>query len=123
MNKFGLFIAKNRVLVIIIATLLLLPSFYGLAKTEVNYDMLTYLPEKLDSVKGQRILSDDFKNSDLSFLIVENMESKDVEKLKDKISNVEGVEKVIWVDDFVDTGLPKEMLPKEIGRASCRERV
>src|SRR5690606_37523764 len=103
MNKFGLVIAKNRVLVMIIATLLLLPSFYGLAKTKVNYDILTYLPEKLDSVKGQRILSDDFKNSGLSFLIVENMESKDVEKLKHKISNVEGVEKVIWVNDFVDT--------------------
>lgn len=121
MNKFGLFIAKNRVLVIIIATLLLLPSFYGLAKTKVNYDILTYLPEKLDSVKGQRILSDDFKNSGLSFLIVENMESKDVEKLKDKISNVEGVEKVIWVNDFVDTGLPEEMLPKDLKDAFYRE--
>ncbi|WP_416197112.1 MAG: SSD domain-containing protein [Sporanaerobacter sp.] len=121
MNKFGYFIAKNRVLVIIVATLLLLPSFYGMAKTRINYDILTYLPEKLDSVKGQRILSDDFKNSGLSFLIVENMESKDVAKLKEKITNVEGVEKVIWVDDFVDTGIPEEILPKDLKDAFYRE--
>ncbi len=121
MNKFGFFIAKHKKLVLIVATILLLPSLYGMAKTRVNYDILTYLPEKLDSVKGQRILCDDFQNSGLSFLIVENMESKDVAKLKDKVASVEGVEKVIWVDDFVDTGIPKEVLPEDLKDAFYRE--
>ncbi|MBW4828039.1 MAG: MMPL family transporter [Clostridiaceae bacterium] len=121
MNKFGHFIAKHRKLVLLIATFLLLPSFYGMIKTKINYDILTYLPKKLESVKGQEILNDVFENSSTSFLVIENMEEKDVAKIKDKISDIEGVEKIIWVDDFVDTAIPKEALPEELKDTFYRE--
>ncbi|MBU5293472.1 MMPL family transporter [Anaerosalibacter bizertensis] len=121
MNKFGHFIAKHRKLVLLIATFLLLPSFYGMIKTKINYDILTYLPKKLESVKGQEILNDVFENSSTSFLVIENMEEKDVAKIKDKISGIEGVEKIIWVDDFVDTAIPKEALPEELKDTFYRE--
>ncbi|MCF6461642.1 antibiotic ABC transporter permease, partial [Clostridium sp. Cult3] len=97
MNKFGLFIAKHRKMVLIIATLLLLPSLYGAAMTKINYDILTYLPKDLESVKGQEILNDVFNSSATGMLVIENMEPKDVVKVKDKISKIEGVESVVWV--------------------------
>ena len=121
MNKFGLFIAKHRKLVLVFATFLLLPSLYGMAKTKINYDILTYLPKKLESVKGQDILNNVFENSGTSFLVIENMDSKDVSKIKNKISGVKGVEKVIWIDDFVDTAIPKEILPEELKNTFYRE--
>lgn len=121
MNKFGFFIAKHKKLVLIIATLLLLPALYGKVKTKINYDILTYLPEDLEAVKGQKILDDVFENSGTSFLIIENMESKDIIKIKEKISNVKGVENVIWADDFVDTAVPKEGLPEELKSMFYRE--
>ena len=114
MNKFGLFVAKHRKLVLIIATLLLLPSLYGMAKTKINYDILTYLPKNLESVKGQEILDDVFDSSATGMLIIENMESKDVLKVKEKVAEVEGVEDVTWVDDFLDISIPKEILPDEL---------
>nr|WP_042680642.1 MMPL family transporter [Anaerosalibacter massiliensis] len=120
-NKFGLFIAKHRKLVLVFATFLLLPSLYGMAKTKINYDILTYLPKKLESVKGQDILNNVFENSGTSFLVIENMDSKDVSKIKNKISDVKGVEKVIWIDDFVDTAIPKEILPEELKNTFYRE--
>ena len=100
MNKFGLFIAKHRKMVLTIATLLLLPSLYGTAMTKVNYDILTYLPKDLESVKGQEILNDIFNSSATGMLVIENIEPKDVVKIKDKIIQIEGVESVVWVDDF-----------------------
>lgn len=121
MNKFGFAIAKHKTLVLIIATLLLLPSFYGMAKTKINYDILTYLPKKLESVKGQEILNDVFNNSATSMLVIENMEAKDVVKIKDRISEVQGVEKVVWVSDFVDTAIPKEILPDNLKDVFYRE--
>lgn len=121
MNKFGSAIAKHKTLVLIIATLLLLPSFYGMAKTKINYDILTYLPKKLESVKGQEILNDVFNNSATSMLVIENMEAKDVVKIKDRISEVRGVEKVVWISDFVDTAIPKEILPDDLKDVFYRE--
>lgn len=114
MNQFGLFIAKHKGLVLIIATLLLLPSIYGMAKTRINYDILTYLPKRLESVQGQEILNDVFNNSANGMIVIENMEPKDVSKLKEKIQEVEGVEKVVWLDDYVDTTIPKDIVPNEI---------
>lgn len=121
MNKFGLFIAKHRKLVLIIATLLLLPSLYGAAMTRINYDILTYLPKDLESVKGQEILNDVFNSSATGMLVIENMEPKDVVKVKDKISKIEGVESVVWVDDFLDISIPKDMLPEELKEMFYRE--
>lgn len=121
MNKFGQFVAKHRKLVLIIATLLLLPSIYGTAMTKINYDILTYLPKDLDSVKGQEILNDVFNSSATGMLIIENMESKDVVKVKDKISKIEGVENITWVDDFLDISIPKDMLPDQLKEMFFRE--
>ncbi|MGH4049787.1 MAG: efflux RND transporter permease subunit [Clostridium sp.] len=114
MKKFGHFIAKNRILVLIISTLLLIPSVLGMINTKINYDLLTYLPQNLDSMKGQNILDKTFSNAATSMLIIEDMEAKDVLKIKAKVAKVEGVEKVIWVDDILDTTVPKEILPEEI---------
>ncbi|WP_141706174.1 efflux RND transporter permease subunit [Caloranaerobacter ferrireducens] len=121
MLKFGRFIAKNRVLVLIVAVLLLIPSVYGLIKTRINYDILTYLPEDLDSMKGQRILNDVFSNAATGMLMIENMEPKDVVKIKEKISQIDGVEKVFWISDFLDESIPKEILPSEIKDMFFRE--
>lgn len=114
MKSFGRFIAKNRIIVLIISILLLIPSIFGMAATKINYDMLTYLPHDLDSMKGQTILNDTFSSAATSMLIVEDMESKDVIKLKNKISKINGVDKVIWISDLLDTSIPKDILPDEI---------
>lgn len=114
MEKFGAFIAKHRVIVLIVATLLLLPAAYGMVNTKVNYDLLTYLPENLDSTKGQQILENEFSNAATAMLMVEGMSSKEVVALKDEVATIKGVEKVIWIDDFSDITLPEEMLPSDI---------
>lgn len=111
MRKLAKTITRNPAFVIAIAVLLLLPSLYGYVRTRVNYDILTYLPKDLDSTKGQDLLNYTFNNAATSMMIVENMESKDVEKLKEKIKKVDGVEDVLWVNDLVDISVPKEILP------------
>lgn len=117
LKKFGSFIAKNRIVVLIIATILLIPSILGMVNTRINYDILTYLPQNLDSMKGQKILDKTFSNAATSMLIIEDMEPKDVVKIKDKVSKVEGVEKVIWTNDFVDITVPKDILPDKVKNA------
>lgn len=114
MKKYGRFIAKHRVIVLILALILLVPAFYGMAITDINYDMLTYLPSNLDSMKGQEILDKKFSNAATSFLIVQKMESKDIIKLKDKIAKIEGVDKVIWTSDILDNSVPSEILPEDL---------
>lgn len=121
MKKFGLFISKNREAILIISVFLMLLSIFGMAQTNINYDMLTYLPSNLDTVKGQKILDKTFNNATMSMLIIENMEAKDVVKIKDRISNVTGVERVIWVSDLLDTSIPKEMLPDDLKETFYRE--
>lgn len=114
MKRFGKLIAEKRVLVLIVSVLLLVPSFLGMVKTKINYDMLEYLPQNLDSMKGQQILDKKFSNAANSMLIIENMESKDILKLKDDISEISGVDRVLWISDMIDTSIPKEILPEEI---------
>ncbi len=114
MRKFGMFIAKNKVFVLIVAALLLFPSLYGIAITKVNYDLLTYLPQNLDSMKGQEILDKTFSKAATGMLIVEDMPDKDVLSIKDRISDINGVESVTWISDIVDIGVPKEILPQNI---------
>lgn len=121
MNKFGNYIAKHRKLVLLIATLLLIPAFYGNAMTKINYEILTYLPEDLESVKGQNILSEVFNDSASGMLVIENMEEKDVVKTKEKLKEIQGVRDVLWVDDFVDISVPKNMLPESIQEIFFRE--
>lgn len=121
MNKFGNFIARHKKLVLFIATLLLFPAIYGNAMTKINYEILTYLPEELESVKGQNILSDVFSDTANGMLIIENMEDKEVLKTKEKLKEVDGVRDILWVDDFVDISIPKNMLPKSARDLFYRE--
>ncbi len=114
MKKFGLFIANKRIMVIIVATLLLIPAVFGFINTRVNYDLLNYLPQELDSTKGQIILEEDFSNSATSMLMVKNMDERYVLDLKSKIGEIETVESVLWVDDLADITVPKEILPDNI---------
>jgi len=114
LKRLGRWIAKHRIPTLIIAVFLLIPSFIGFVNTKVNYDILTYLPKNLDTMKGQEILEKNFNNAATAMLIVENMQTKDVLKLKDKIEKVKGVERVIWISDILDSTVPKEFLPEEI---------
>ncbi|CAM2905091.1 MMPL family transporter [Hathewaya histolytica] len=114
MKRFGEFIVKRRVLVILISLLLLIPSILGFIGTRINYDILSYLPQELDTMKGQKILDEEFSNASTGMLMVENMQSKDVVKLKEEIEKVKGVEKAIWISDAMDISVPKEMLPEKI---------
>lgn len=107
-------IAKKSKLILVIAILLLIPSAIGFLKTDINYDILSYLPDNLSTTQAEKILKEDFNCGSLAMLIVENMEDKDVSKLKEKVSKVDGVVDVLWIDDFLDLSVPKEMLPKDI---------
>ena len=107
-------IAKKSKLILVIAILLLIPSAIGFLKTDINYDILSYLPDNLSTTQAEKILKEDFNCGSLAMLIVENMEDKDVSKLKEKVSKVDGVVDVLWIDDFLDLSVPKEMLPKYI---------
>ena len=114
MNKVSKAIAQSRMLILVIAFLLLIPSVFGYLKTDVNYDILGYLPDELDTRIAQSILKDDFDCGSLGMLIVENMEDKYVSKLKEEVKKVEGVNDVIWIDDAIDLSVPKEILPEDI---------
>ena len=100
--------------IILVALLLLIPTIFGFIFTPVNYDILTYLPKSLDSVKGEKILTDTFNMSSMTMVIVEDMKPKDVVRLKEKISQVDRVSSVIWADDFLDISVPADILPDEV---------
>ena len=117
MVKVGKWIAKHKVLVLLIGLLLVFPSMIGIAKTRVNYDLLSYLPETLETVKGQDIMVDEFGMGAFSMVVVENMEMKDVQKLEDEFSQVEHVKDVLWYDDVADISLPVEMIPQDLREA------
>ena len=117
MVKVGKWIAKHRVLMLIIGFLLIIPSVIGMAKTRVNYDLLSYLPEHRETVKGQDILVDEYGMGAFSMVVVENMDMKDVQKLEDQFSEVPHVKDVLWYDDVADISLPVEMIPKDLKEA------
>ena len=114
MVKFGKKVVKYRVLILIIGVLLLIPSAFGYLNTRVNYDVLTYLPEDIETIVGQDILVNDFGTGAFSMFIVDGMEDKDVSKLKAKIEEVDHVERVLWYDSLADISIPKSMLPSKI---------
>ena len=101
--------------------MLLIPSFLGMAATKVNYDLLSYLPDSLETVKGQNVMVDEYGMGAFSMVVVENMELKDVQKLEDAFSQVDHVKDVLWYDDVADLSLPVEMLRRICGRRSFRE--
>lgn len=114
MKRFGAFIAKHRNIVLIVAIFLSILSVFGMINTKINYDVLTYLPQQLDSMKGQNILDDTFASASLSMLIIDDAEPKEVSKIKEKIQAIEGVDSVLWIDDAIDISIPKEILPEDV---------
>ena len=117
MVKVGKWIAKHRILILIIGFLLVIPSTIGMIKTRVNYDLLSYLPEHLETVKGQDILVDEYGMGAFSMVVVEDTDLKDVQKLEEKFEKVDHVKDVLWYDDVADISLPVEMLPKDLREA------
>ena len=117
MVKVGKWIARHRILMLLIGVLLIIPSVIGIAKTKVNYDLLSYLPDHLETVKGQDILVDEFGMGAFSMVAVENMDMKDVQKLEKEFEKVPHVQDVLWYDDVADISLPTEMIPKDIRKA------
>lgn len=117
LKKFSRGVVKHRILVLIIAAILLIPSTIGYLHTKVNYDMLTYLPKDIDTMKGQDILEDEFGTGAFSMFICEGMSDKDVSKMKAQIEKVDHVKNVLWYDSVADLSIPKEMLPDEIYKA------
>ena len=114
MEKISRAIAKNRIFILIVAIVLLIPAAIGYFTTKVNYDILSYLPNDLETREAQKILKDEFDCGSLAMLIVEGMDNKDVSKLKEKVSEVDGVSEVIWIDDAFDISVPKEILPASV---------
>ena len=112
--KFGKWVVKCRIPILILAIALLVPSTVGMIKTRINYDMLTYLPGDIDTVAGQDILMDEFGKGAFSFVIIEGMDPEDVSSLREDISHVEHVDTVLWFDDFADVSVPMEMLPSKL---------
>lgn len=117
MVKFGKFITKHKLFILIFGVLLIIPSMIGMVKTRVNYDVLSYLPDSLETVSGQDIMVDEFGMGAFSMVIVENMDNKDVVALKEKLEKVDHVEKIIWYDSVADISLPTDMLPNELKEA------
>ena len=114
MEKFGKFIVKFRRIILIVAVLLLIPAGICYINTKVNYDLLYYLPDEIDTMKGQDIMMDEFGAGAFSMVVLENMDYEHVAELKSKIEDVEHVEKVIWYDSFLDTDIPAQLLPDSL---------
>ena len=114
MKKIANLICKNKWLVIIISFLLLIPSFIGMEKTKVNYDILVYLPSDIETIKGQNILTGDFNMGAFSMVVVENTPIKDILKFENDVKKIDGVEKCVSIADLTGTTIPLELLPDNI---------
>lgn len=114
MIKFGKGVVKLRVPIFIISLLLLIPSALGMIKTRVNYDILTYLPEDIETMVGQDILVNDFGTGAFSMCVIEGMENKEVVELKEQMEEVDHVKAVIWYDSIADLSIPMEFLPEDV---------
>ncbi len=114
MQKFGRGVVKFRVPILIVSVLLLIPSIFGFLSTRINYDILSYLPSDIETMKGQDIMLDEFGKGGFSLVMLDGMEDKDVEKVKEKIEKVDHVCDVLWYDTLADVSLPKEVLPDDI---------
>lgn len=112
--KFGKAVVKSRIAILIISAVLLVPSLLGMINTRVNYDMLNYLPDSLDTVKGQEYMLDDFGKGAFSFLIFQNANEKDIVKTEEKIKKIDHVATVLWFDDVADSKIPMQALPDEV---------
>ena len=114
MIKFGKAVVKLRIPILILSFLLLIPSAIGYFNTRVNYDILTYLPKDIETMKGQDILLDEFGTGAFSFCVVEGMEPKDISAMREEMAQVNHVKDVIWYDSILDVSIPMEMLPDDL---------
>ena len=110
----GRFIVKHKIFVVIVSILLLIPSVFGIVKTRVNYDILVYLPNDIETMKGQKILEEDFDMGSFALCAIEDMQPKEVVQLEDELKNINGVNKVVSANDLLGTTIPLEMLPSDI---------
>ena len=117
MKQIGKFIAKRKISIVLLAFLLLIPSAIGFVSTKVNYDILSYLPDSLETVAGQDIMVDEFGMGAFSMVVVDGMQKKDVVLLEEKIEAIDLVEKVLWYDDFVGIDVPVSMIPGAVADA------
>lgn len=114
MHKLGKAICKHRRLILIMALLLLIPSIIGMKATKINYDILVYLPEDVETIQGENILSEDFNMGAFSVVLLEDMNTKDIIKLEEKFREIDNVEKVVSIADVLGTSIPEEMIPDDI---------
>ncbi|MBO4865116.1 MAG: MMPL family transporter [Ruminococcus sp.] len=114
MKNFGKAVVRLRILIVILAFVLAVPAAIGMLKTRINYDILSYLPEDIDTMKGQQIMLDEYGKGGFALVVVEGMEDKDVAALKSKFEKVDTISEVLWYDSIADISIPKEVLPQDI---------
>ena len=114
MNKFGEFICKHRKIILVLSILLIIPAILGMKATKINYDILVYLPDNIETIQGENILSEDFNMGAFSVIILDDMKTKDILKLENKIKEIEEVQKVISTADVLGTDIPTSMIPDDI---------
>lgn len=114
MHKISRFICKHHKLILIIALILLIPAYFGYKATRINYDILTYLPNDVETIKGENILKSDFGIGGYTVIVVEHMSNKDIAKLEDQIRDLDNVNAVGSAVDIIGTEYPREMLPDDI---------
>ena len=112
--RFSKAVVRGRVAILILTVILMIPAVFGMLGTRINYDMLNYLPDDMDTVIGQNALLEDFGKGAFSFVVVEDMPDKDVAALQKKLESVEHVETVLWYNSLMDTSIPKELLPDKL---------
>ena len=113
MKGFGRAVVRLRIPILILAVILLIPAAIGYLNTRTNYDILTYLPKEIETMKGQEILVDDFGTGAFSLIVAENMKEKDIKQLAEKMEAVDHVKKVLWYGALLDTSIPVELLPSK----------
>jgi len=121
MVKFGKAVVKSRFVILVLSVLLLIPAIFGYLGTRVNYDILTYLPKDIETMKGQDILMDEFGTGAVSMMVVENMDNEAVSKLRGEIEQVDNVKQAIWYDSFASLTVPIEVLPDEVVDAFVKD--
>ena len=114
MYKFGKAVVKGRFVILILSLGLLVPSLLGMLGTRINYDILSYLPSDLDTMKGQDFMMEDFGKGGFAFVMIDGMKDKDVKVLEKKFKDVDHVCDVVWYDSIADINLPKEVIPKKL---------
>ena len=121
MITFGKGVVKLRIPILIVSIILLFPAALGYFHTRVNYDILTYLPKEIDTMKGQDILLDEFGTGAFSMCVVEGMEDQDISKMRKNMEKVDHVKKILWYDSLADLSIPKTMLPDKVQDAFINE--